>query len=152
MGRRGKGTELLQTRQKGERMREKWLIGIGSQSASKQWSLERAEVEVRKAAEEAVFAGTLKRNSFETIVAEGRLFAHHDVRDHVPRLVELRDKCWSDDLQLMREVLHGPSQALTDLARCQRDPDKRRHASSYQAYVRYLRGRSSSRGRVTMSP
>ena len=113
---------LVQTHQRGDRKREEWREDLACRSAREGWSLEKAEIEARKAAEKAVFAGNLNtQKSFDNVVDNGRLAAHPNVRDHVPR--------------------QGPSQILVDLMRRQRDAGERQHARSVTAYLAYLRQR-----------
>ena len=140
--RRGRSSPLVQTHQRGDRRREEWLEDLAHQSAREGWSLEKAEIEVRKAAEKAVFAGNLNtQKSFDNVVAEGRLAAHPDIRDHVPCLIALRDEAWARESAFLRNILHGPSQILVDLMRRQRDAGERQHTKSVAAYLAYLRQR-----------
>ena len=139
---RGRPNSLVQTHQRGDRKREEWLEDLACRSAREGWSLEKAEIEARKAAEKAVFAGNLNtQKSFDNVVDNGRLAAHPDVRDHVPRLIALRDEAWAREPAFLRNVLHGPSQILVDLMRRQRDAGERQHARSVTAYLAYLRQR-----------
>ena len=133
---------LVQTRVAGERKREEFLMGIAGQGSREAWSRERAENEIRKAATTAIFADHIKtERSFANLVAEGMLAADPAVRDHVPRLIALRDEIWSKDPEFLRSALHGPSQILIDLMRRQKRPSERHHTASAAAYLAYLRRR-----------
>jgi hypothetical protein len=133
---------LVQTRLAGERKREEFLIGIAEQSSREAWSRERAESEVRKAAIKAAFADHITtERSFANLVAEGILATDPAVRDHVPRLITLRDEIWSKDPGFLRSSLHGPSQTLIDLMRRQKRPNERHYTASATAYLVYLRRR-----------
>jgi hypothetical protein len=133
---------LVQTHLLGDRRREQWLTFFAERSAMERWSLEKSELEVRKAAELAIFADRiLTEKSFKNVVAEGRLATHPDVRAHVPRLISLRDEAWLQKSSLLRASLHGPSQVLIDMMRRQRNPAERRYVTALDVYFDYLERR-----------
>jgi hypothetical protein len=136
-------TQLLtQTHLAGVRIREEWLIGLAEQSSEEAWSKDKAGNEVRKAAIKAIFADHITtESSFANLVAEGTLATDPAVRDHVPRLIALRDAIWGNDPDFLRDVLHGPSQTLVDLMRRHKRASERHHTASVEAYLTYLRRR-----------
>jgi hypothetical protein len=139
---------LAQTHQAGHRVREKWLVGVAELSTNERWSKEKAEIEVRKAAAKAFFAHRIRtENSHSVVIAEGLLAACPEVRDHVQRLIRLRDDAWAADPILLRKAMHGPSQALVDIMRRQRRPHQMRHVSCVENYLAYLRQKISGRNK-----
>jgi hypothetical protein len=141
-GRKARTNPLLQTRLAGDRKREEWLAEIAEQSSREAWNRDKAENEVRKAAIKAIFADHITtESSFANLVAEGTLATDPAVRDHVPRLIALRDAIWGNDPDFLRDVLHGPSQTLVDLMRRHKRASERHHTASVEAYLTYLRRR-----------
>jgi hypothetical protein len=136
---------LAQTRLAGDRKREEWLTEVAGQSSKEGWSREQAKIEVLKAAAKALIARHITtEKSHEIVVSEGLLAARPEVRDHVPRLISLRDEAWNKDPNFLRAALHGPSQMLVDLMRRQRRPNERHHAATVDAYLAYLRRRMAA--------
>jgi hypothetical protein len=136
---------LAQTRLAGDRKREEWLIEVANRSSKEIWSRERAKIEVLKAVAKALIGRNITtEKSHEIVVSEGLLAARPEVRDHVPRLISLRDEAWNKDPNFLRAALHGPSQMLVDLMRRQRRPNERHHAATVDAYLAYLRRRMAA--------
>jgi hypothetical protein len=95
-----------------------------------------ARLDVDKAAE----IGHLKsKKTMVTARSEGTLAAHPDVRDHVSRLVKIRDDLLKNNPDYIRRTLHGPHQLLIELMRRQKNPSEQHHAKSAADFLRYLR-------------
>ena len=121
-----------------ENKREEWFILIADRSCKREWDNDKIELEVRKCAEKALLAGHIGEKTFYNIVSEGRLAADPVVRNHVPRLVDLRNAAWDLAPQSARAKLH-PQHMLVDLMRKQRRPEYRHHTASVDAYLSFLR-------------
>jgi hypothetical protein len=141
-GRKAITHPLAQTRLAGDNKREEWLAGIAELSSEEGWHREKAEIKVHKSVEKAVFARRITtEKSFANVVTEGLLATDPDVRDHVSRLIALRDQAWPKVPAIVRDRLHGPSQMLMDLMRRQRTESERHHTASVEKYLTYLRRR-----------
>jgi hypothetical protein len=131
---------LTDTRQKDERKREEWLDALATQSAAERWTKKTALAKAKLGVNEAAKTGHLKsENAMTTAVSEGTLAAHPDVRDHLNRLVKIRDELWKNHPDYIRCTLHGPHQLLIELMRRQKKPSERHHAQSAANFLKYLR-------------
>ena len=133
---------LLQTRQAGDRWRERWLEKLALESAAQAWSLEAATIAAQDGALDASLAGHLRtRSAVNELIRQGRLAAHPAVRSEFQRLMQLRDEIWKLDPGFLRQTLHGPSQVLQDLMQRQCTASERHHVVTPATYLRYLRNR-----------
>ena len=137
---------LSETRQKGDRRRERWLAELASCSLLEAWTPERVAVEVRNRVNSGVAVGHLKADrSINTTIHEGCLAGHPDVRSHFHRLIQMRDRIWAAHSDLVRSIVHGPSQLLVDMCVAQKKQHLRHYLSSDAAYVQHLQNRLADR-------
>jgi hypothetical protein len=137
---------LAATRLAGQRMRELWLTDFAAQSLSKLWNLEEIKAAAADGAVAGLRAGNLHsvRSALE-VARQGRIAAHPDVRAHFKRLVAMRDRIWLNEPDLVRAILHGPSQLLIDILQAQKEARLRHHVASDAAYIRHLLSRKADR-------
>lgn len=137
---------LSATRQKGERLREQWLADLAAKSLLNTWSIEQIEAETARGAAEALGAGNVRTTgSAYEIAREGRLAAHPKVRARFHYLLAMRDRIWAARPELVRAVIHGPSQLLVDMLVAQKKAHLRHHVASDGAYIQHLEDRLLAR-------
>lgn len=130
---------LLQTRVRGERLRERFLIDFAQKAAKNNWDEGQCAVEaLREAVAPLIARKFLSERSVDTLAREARLIGHPDVRDNVPRFLVLRDEVWNLQREFLRKALHGPSQILIDIAKRHERPDERNNVVNAEAYLSYL--------------
>lgn len=130
---------LAQTRQIGERFRERWFEQLARDSAAFRWNNLKIRAEAERGADDAAASGNIRTvSSRNELARQGRLAAHPDVRSEYARLVKLRNDVFQAHPDLVRAVRHGPSQALVDIMQRQKNPRECHHVADANAYIRYL--------------
>ena|SRR5689334_127072 len=129
---------LLERRR--QRSRDIWHEILAAESKKKRWTVRQIRDAVDEDVEAVLDARVIERESTANeLKHQGRLAAHPDVRREFRRLLRLRDEAWSSDPELFEATLKRRSHSLVRVMKLQKDPKRRRHTISAQAYIRYVK-------------